>query len=65
MNCFSGTAASVLKAPLYFFVLLSKIKMNKKIQLHNIVIGNDYAVPLGRCGPLGVMWGCLFTLNSI
>ena len=40
LNCFSGTAASVLKAPHYFFLLLSE---NKKSCI-SIIIGNDHAV---------------------
>ena len=68
LNCFSGTAASVLKAPHYFFLLLSKKEKNKKttlFQFLNIIIGNDHVVSLGRCGPLPVMLASLFILDSI
>ena len=61
MNCFSGTAASVLKAPHYFILLLSK---NKKSHI-SFIIGNNHAVSLGHCGPLRVMLGSLFIHDSI
>ena len=53
-KCFSGTSASVLKAPHYFFfLLLSKKEKEKK------------TLSLGRCGPLPVMLASLFILDSI
>ena len=67
LNCFSGTATSVLKAPHYFFLLLSKTEKEKKtlFQFLNIIIGNDHVVSLGRCGLLPVMLASLFILDSI
>ena len=67
MNCFSGTAASVLKAPHYYFNCFLKIKIKKTCisKFHNIVIGYGHAVSLGSCGPLQVMLGSLFILNSL
>ena len=55
MNCFSGTAAPVLKALHYFFYCFLKIKELMHFQFHNIAIGNNQAVPLGHRGPLRVM----------
>ena len=60
MNCFSGTAASVFKAPHYIFLSLSK-----KIDIKTILKGNSHAVPLGCCGPLRVMSGCLIIPAAI
>ena len=34
-------------------------------QFHNIAIGNNHAVPLGRRGPLRVMLCCSFILDFI
>ena len=67
LNCFSGTAASVLKALHYFFLLLSKKEKEKKtlFQFLNIIIGNDHVVSLVRCGPLLVMLASLLILDSI
>ena len=68
LNCFSGTAASVLKAPHYFFFYCFLKKKKKKKTLFrflNIIIGNDHVVSLGRCGPLPVMLASLFNLDSI
>ena len=66
-NCFSGTAASVLKALHYFFYWFLKKKMKKKtlFQFLCIIIGNDHVVSLGLCGPLPVMLASLFILDSI
>ena len=67
MNGFSGTAASVLKVPHYVYLSLSKNKNEIKIALsvQTIVISNGHAVPLGRCGSLQVMSGCLIIFASI
>ena len=68
MNCFSCTAASVLKAQHYFFYCFLKIKIKTKkkpVYNDNIVISNDHAVSLGPCGPLQVMLGSLFILDSV
>ena len=66
LNCFSGTASSVLKVPHYVFLLLSKInEIKTTFPVRNIVIGNSHAVPLGSCGPLQVMFGCLIILAII
>ena len=67
LNCFSGTAASALKAPHYFILLLSKKEEEKKtlFQFLNIIIGNDHVVSLGHCGPLPIMLASLFILDSI
>ena len=65
MNCFSGTTTAVLKAPHYFYCFL-KITFKKPTFLfHNILIGNEHAVSLGRCGQLQVMFCSLFILDSI
>ena len=55
LNCFSGTAASVLKAPHYFFYCFLKKKKEKKtlFQFLNIIIGNAYMVSLGMAGNVG------------
>ena len=34
-------------------------------QFHNIAIGNNHAIPLGRRGPLRVILCCLFILDFI
>ena len=66
-DCFSDTAASVLKPPHYFFLLLSKKEKKRKtlFQFLNIIIGNDHVVSLGRNGPLLVMLASLFILDFI
>ena len=48
INCFSGTAASVLKVLHYVFLSLSKNKneIKKAFPVQTIVIGNGHAVPL-------------------
>ena len=47
--------------------MLSKIKNEMQITfpVQNIIIGNGHAVPLGSCGTLRVMSGCLIILFSI
>ena len=68
MNCFSGSTTSVLKALHCFFLILhSKNEKNNNLhfQFHSIIIGKDDVVSLGRCGPLKLMLGSLFILNTI
>ena len=64
MNCFSGTAASVFKVLYYIFLSLKKA-IKSAFPVQTIVISNGHAVPLGRCGPLQVITGCLIILASI
>ena len=67
-NCFSGTIASVLKVPHYFFFYcFLKIKINQK-RISSFITSlsvNNHAVPLGRCGSLRVSLCNLFIPPSI
>ena len=61
MNCFSGTATSVFKAPHYIILSLSKKnEIKTAFPVQTIVIGIGHAVRHWHCGPLRLMSDCLF-----